>query len=148
MTAKYYYLLLSHTEFLAENGLEEVLRERANYYKNQKRQKNFWILLSPKFIENKNIQQRIEKTNFYKRLKEKNLQFTAIISMNYEFIKWIELRMGYFENISINDSNLETNARLFPYGLSGEIKLPTEQEPNFILFKDQPWQQFTNLMYK
>lgn len=102
---KYYYLASSQTRFLQEEVLEEILRERANYYISKKKPLDFWLTISPKFLQEKKINEKVKKTNYYiQRMPSISWRarydfFAVVISTNKEFIKWLKLRIGYFEDI-------------------------------------------------
>lgn len=106
MVNEFHYLLMSQKDFLENQVIEEILRERANFYLSQKKNKDFWILTQPTFILNKNFQEKISKSNFYQQQKQ-NLKssltedefFVSLVSINKEFITWVALRLGFFENI-------------------------------------------------
>lgn len=106
MVNEFHYLLMSQKDFLENQVIEEILRERANFYLSQKKKKDFWILTQPTFILNKNFQEKILKSNFYQQQKQ-NLKssltedefFVSLVSINKEFITWVALRLGFFENI-------------------------------------------------
>jgi hypothetical protein len=125
---KYYFFLMNQKQMLEDEVLEEILRERTSYYVSKNRQIDFWLLISPNFISVFNLDEKIRATNFYKQQKE-NIGFSftnsyakeyakeveeitkektnnfykdfysAIVSSDKEFIKWLKLRLGYFENI-------------------------------------------------
>jgi hypothetical protein len=99
---------MSQKDFLENQVIEELLRERATYYTTKNRIKDFWITNTPLFINCKNLKKKISKSNFYSqkssqincKLNNSNYEFyTALITSNLEFIKWIQLRLGYFEDI-------------------------------------------------
>jgi hypothetical protein len=121
----YYYLLFDQKLFFENETIEELLRERANYYYSKDKTIDFWLLPSPKFIEKDNYINFLSKTSYYKtkilnnKSLSKDLFTVALISTNIEFIKWIELRVGYFE--SYNDSNINEN--LNSNGLKGTLEL-------------------------
>ena len=107
MSQVYYYLLMSQTDFLENQVMEEILRERATFYSFQKKKKDFWILMKPNFVKELGLEEKITQTKFYEQQKfslkqdsSKELFFVALVSLNKEFIKWVELRLGYFECIS------------------------------------------------
>lgn len=104
-----YFILMSQKDFLENQVIEEVLRERANYYVSKNKLRNFWIVNSPDFVFLPKFKTKIKNSNFYKqkskqiivKLNDKDYEFyTALITFDYEFIKWIQLRIGYFEDIS------------------------------------------------
>ena len=46
-----YYFILATEKFLAEEeALEEVLRERVQYFRKQNKSNDFWILPNPSFL--------------------------------------------------------------------------------------------------
>jgi hypothetical protein len=124
---KYYFFLMNQKQMLEDEVLEEILRERTSYYVSKNRQIDFWLLISPSFVSVFNLDEKIRATNFYKQQKEnigfsftnsyvKELEeleemaeekrkyfskdfYSAIVSSDKEFIKWLKLRLGYFENI-------------------------------------------------
>ena len=70
MVLTYHYLLFSQKDFLENQIMEELLRERAQHYFLQKKLTDFWIVPSPLFISNPEISKKIKTTAYYK--KEKN----------------------------------------------------------------------------
>ena len=44
MTIRYYYLVMSQIDMLENQVLEEILRERANYYLSKNKNIDFWLL--------------------------------------------------------------------------------------------------------
>jgi hypothetical protein len=115
---------MSQVDMLENQVLEEILRERASYYYSKKKTIDFWISVSPSFLEEQNLKSKIQKTNFYK--KNKNLIssnfnkdfYSAIVSVDKEFITWLQLRLGYYENIDqINENKFVSD------GISGYIDL-------------------------
>lgn len=44
MGKNYYFILMSQKDFLENQVIEEILRERANYYTSKDKIKDFWIL--------------------------------------------------------------------------------------------------------
>ena len=128
MTIKYHYLIMSQKDMIENQVLEEILRERTTYYIAKNRIKDFWTLISPKFIKDLKLDQKIINTNFYSQQKKAitsdiNQNFYgSLVSLDKEFINWIQLRLGYFENIDGNiDSNLK--ARHISDGVIGEFAL-------------------------
>jgi len=115
----YYYLLMSQTDFIKNQVLEEVLRERANYYFSKNKVLDFWISISPSFIKDLELEQKIKETNFYIQKKEEKPDYiVALISLDKEFINWIQLRLGYFENI-----NDQLNSKYISDGIYGSFNL-------------------------
>lgn len=128
MTIPYYYLILSQKDIVENQVLEEILRERTSYYISKNKMKDFWTLMSPKFIQNLKLDKKIVETNFYSQKKEEiststNQKFYAsLISLDKDFINWIQLRLGYFENINQHvDSKLKS--KYVSDGIMGQFLL-------------------------
>lgn len=103
MTRNFYYIVMAQKDMLENEVLEEILRERASSYISKKKQLDFWLLISPKFLRQINT---IRKTNFFQQHKSDILNnnnsecYGCLISLDKDFIKWIELRLGFFEDIN------------------------------------------------
>jgi hypothetical protein len=102
---KYYYVASNQIRFLQEEVIEEILRERANYYISKKKPIDFWLLISPEFLREKKMTEKIRKTRYYSQKmplitwKGRYDFYAVVISTNKEFIKWLKLRIGYFEDV-------------------------------------------------
>ena len=100
MSLKYYYLIMSQKEMIQNQVLEEILRERANYYFAKQKSLDFWVTLSPLFLEDLNLHEKILKTNFYKQQKSSISStsdfnfYASLISLDKDFINWIQLRFN------------------------------------------------------
>jgi Protein of unknown function (DUF2488) len=82
---KYYFVVASKQFLVTEEPLEEVLRERIQYYCRTKKRIDFWLLPAPKFLEAEN----------FKNLKNKfPKNCLAIVSTNKIFITWLKLRLN------------------------------------------------------
>lgn len=82
---KYYFLLASQEFLISKEPLEEVLRERTQYYTKTKTNIDFWLLPSPNFAE----------LGRYKFIKDRFSQNSlAIVSTNKVFITWLKLRLN------------------------------------------------------
>ena len=109
MNITYHYLIMSQTDFLYNQVIEELLREKSNYYISQNKKRDFWVLTSPQIIKNKEINDKIKETSFYfmnRKLINSSEQFfcNALVSTNSDFIDWFKLRIGDFEEIGSNVS--------------------------------------------
>jgi hypothetical protein len=62
---------MSQIDMLENQVLEEILRERANYYLSKNKNIDFWLLISPTFLKINNLLEKIKQTNFYKQQKTK-----------------------------------------------------------------------------
>lgn len=118
----YYYILMSQTQMLRNEVLEEILRERTNYYFAKSKTIDFWITISPAFVTTFALQQKIQTTNFFRQrktelLSQKEPFYSALISSDKEFIRWIRLRLGYFEDL---DEDIENN-RSFDNSISDGV---------------------------
>ena len=125
--SSYHFLLISQIDLFKNQVLEEVLRERANFYISQNKKQDFWILTFPNFIKNDNFLKIILNTNYCKKnkdslycLENKYPFFAAIISSNKDFINWVTLRTGFFETIDFCKS--ENNLNNMDNSISQDIK--------------------------
>ena len=135
MSTKYYYIVMSQKDMLQNQVLEEILRERATYYISKKKTLDFWITISADFLENEEIKKKIKLTNFYNQQKEniryqfqkKESDFYAtLISTDQEFLRWIKLRLGYFENID-EEIKVEDKRTYVSDGISGVLVWENEK---------------------
>jgi hypothetical protein len=104
-----HYIIMSQKDIIKNQVLEEILRERASHYNSKQLEQDFWLVTNPsKLFENKTYS-KITKTKFYNQqfskiryesqIGEFNQDFLgAIISTNIQFIEWLRLRIGYFED--------------------------------------------------
>lgn len=129
---EYYYIVMSQISILQNEVIEEILRERANYYALTKKNNDFWLLISPKFIFLNNFLEKIIQSNFYITNKNnifykdfKNSQqfpfLGCLITTDKEFLNWIKLRLGYFEEI--NDIKESINRNFKSNGITGKIEI-------------------------
>ncbi|NCJ05437.1 DUF2488 family protein [Synechococcales cyanobacterium C] len=82
----YHYIVASQRFLLEEEPLEEVLKERHRYYKEQQKDPDFWLVKQPAFLEAPEMQ----------AVKAKCPQpCAAIMSTNPQFIQWLKLRLEY-----------------------------------------------------
>nr|YP_009546380.1 hypothetical protein [Gelidium gabrielsonii]AYO27728.1 hypothetical protein [Gelidium gabrielsonii] len=78
-----YYFALASVNFLThEEPVEEILRERTNYYNSINKDIDFWLIRNPDFIKN-NI-------TFNQK---QPISYAAIISLDKDFIQWLKLRL-------------------------------------------------------
>ena len=136
MSIKYYYIIMSQIDMLQNQVLEEILREKANYYFSKNKSLDFWISISPKFINEFNLKEDIKLSNFYKQhsseiiTKNKNEFYSALISLDKDFINWIKLRLGYFENQK-NLKNQNIGSSFISDGIYGEIDCTSKNLLNY-----------------
>nr|QCI04102.1 hypothetical protein [Antithamnionella ternifolia] len=86
MTYQYYFALASQDFLVNEEPLEEVLRERKNYYHSIAKEIDFWFVLEPNFINS---------ATFYSKSTTLPKKCAAIISLDKQFIEWLKLRIGF-----------------------------------------------------
>ena len=103
---KYYFIIASKQFLVTEEPMEEVLRERIQYYHRIHKRIDFWLLPTPNFLQ----------SNDYKSIATKlPKSCLAIVSTNKVFITWLKLRLN---NVFV-----------------GEFFGPTEQITNPLGFK-------------
>lgn len=85
----YYFTLATQTFLLEEEPVEEILRERTNFYHANNLPIDFWLIpnFEPSIIPNLGLS---------RSLMAKNL--AAIVSTNPRFIDWLKLRLQYVIN--------------------------------------------------
>jgi hypothetical protein len=119
---------MSQKQMLENEVFEEILRERTSYYYAKNKKIDFWMLIAPNFLKFYNYFEKIKTTKFYNQHqkdisfdfnkdkfetllnfnKEKQEFYSVIISSDKEFIKWLKLRVGYFEDLNnLNKNNEE-----------------------------------------
>lgn len=145
MLVKYYYILMHQKDMLQNQAFEEILRERNNYYLSKNKIPDFWITISPLFIYDKSILENLKKTSFYKKssafcsskkeqafeiFENDNYFYSALVSVDPEFIKWIKLRFGYFEEIGKSINYNEESYKFIFDGVSGFIEINNAQNEN------------------
>ena len=109
MNINYHYLIMSQKDLLQNQVIEEILREKSSYYLAQGKIPDYWILISPNFINEPSIDLKLRKTKFFQNQEQKivvksnqksNLEFyAALVSLDEEFMNWVKLRLGYFEDL-------------------------------------------------
>lgn len=97
----YYYVLASHKFLLEEEPMEEVLKERTRYYREQEKEIDFWLVPQPAFLE------APEMASVKAQAPESAV---AIVSTSAQFITWLKLRLEYV--------------------LTGEFQAPSDTIPN------------------
>ena len=97
----YFFVAASEKFLTVEEPLEEILKERERNYKENNKEKDFWLLKNPSFL----------KTNQFYDLTEKIPSTpAAVLSTDKKFITFLKLRLefvavGEFEcpNAEISD---------------------------------------------
>jgi hypothetical protein len=100
---------MSQKDLLQNQVIEEILREKSSYYNVQNKTPDYWVVISPYFLKDRNLTEEIRKTSFFKNQKDKivvnpireqSLEFYgALVSLDEDFMNWMQLRLGYFERI-------------------------------------------------
>jgi hypothetical protein len=99
---KYFFIIASQQFLLTEEPLEEILRERIEYYRRKKMPIDFWLLPSPKFLDIPQLKD--VKTKCPEKC-------VAIISTNQILITWLKLRL---QNVMLGEFQGPTNELLNP----------------------------------
>nr|YP_010850548.1 hypothetical protein Ycf54 [Lophurella hookeriana]WGH13437.1 hypothetical protein Ycf54 [Lophurella hookeriana] len=84
--SNYHFAFASQSFFLDQEPIEEILRERTQYYNSCKKDIDFWFILNPQFLSSLD-----DKLNYY----DKNQSFAAIVSLDKQFIQWLKLRLVF-----------------------------------------------------
>lgn len=86
-----YYFIVASSEFLlVTEPVEEILRERVQHYRRVKKNIDFWLVQSPKFLES------VQLTGLQTKLRQARIdnECSAIISVDKTFITWLKLRLN------------------------------------------------------
>lgn len=84
---KTYYFALASNDFLFfEEPIEEILRERYQYYKRINLPLDFWLIRSPKFLQTSEMEELRDKLDSSK-------SYSAIVSTDKIFVRWLKLRL-------------------------------------------------------
>ncbi|MFE4106432.1 MgPME-cyclase complex family protein [Almyronema epifaneia] len=82
----YYYAAASQHFLLEEEPFAEVINERTRHYQEQEKEKDFWLIRQPAFLEAPELA----------AVKAKCPQpAAAVVSTNATFITWLKLRLEY-----------------------------------------------------
>ena len=82
----YYFSIASKNFLMKEEPIEEILRERTDYYNRINKDIDFWLVINPKFIN----------LNEFAQIKAQLISTpAAIISLDKQFIEWLKLRIGF-----------------------------------------------------
>lgn len=81
-----YHYVLASQQFLIDEAIDEVLKERTRYYADQGKAIDFWLIQQPAFLEASDLA----------AIKAQCPQpVGAIVSTNAQFITWLKLRLEY-----------------------------------------------------
>lgn len=89
-SVKYHFVIGSSKFLLKNEPLEEMLRERAQFLRREKKPITFWVIKSPKFLKSPQF------TDLKSKIVEAGLsevELTAIISVDQTFTTWLKLRL-------------------------------------------------------
>nr|YP_009684060.1 ycf54 [Lessonia spicata]YP_010990756.1 hypothetical protein Ycf54 [Lessonia nigrescens]QDP13884.1 ycf54 [Lessonia spicata]QWK42657.1 hypothetical protein [Lessonia spicata]WOX59789.1 hypothetical protein Ycf54 [Lessonia nigrescens] len=103
----YYFIVASNEFLLVTEPVEEILRERVQHYRRVKKNIDFWLVQSPKFLES------VQLIDLQTKLTQARIanQCSAIVSVDKTFITWLKLRLN---NVAIGSFSAPT----------GDIKSP------------------------
>lgn len=120
----YHFIIMSQRQMFQNQVLEEILRERTDFYLANNKEIDFWVLVSPSFLYTSPFQNRLKETKFYEQFQaeicdqNENKTFAVLATTNTKFANWVKLRLGYFEswddykttksNLRISDGVAET----------------------------------------
>ena len=65
----YHFIIFEQNDIFKNETVEELLRERANYYINKDKLCDFWILLNPFFIKEPSFLEKLKLTNYCNKFK-------------------------------------------------------------------------------
>nr|CRF40038.1 Hypothetical protein ycf54 [Laurencia snackeyi] len=82
----YYFAIASKDFFLYQEPIEEILRERTQYYRVLNKELDFWFTLKPDFLTLLDY-----KTSYFSIPDS----LAAIVSLDKDFIRWLKLRVGF-----------------------------------------------------
>lgn len=86
-----YHFVIGSSKFLLKNEpLEEMLRERAQFLRREKKPITFWLVKSPKFLNSpqlNDIQDKLLEAGL------SGVELTAIVSLDESFTTWLKLRL-------------------------------------------------------
>lgn len=121
----YYFTIMSQQQMFQNEVLEEILRERTDFYLANNKEIDFWILVSPSFLYTSSFQKSLKETKFYEQFfneicdKDGNEAFAVLITTDKTFSNWIQLRLGYFE--SWNSYKTTKNTSIISDGVAESV---------------------------
>ena len=83
----------------------------------------FTRLLNPFFIKEPALLEKLKLTNYFNKFKNGKVDFSVLVSTDIEFIKWIKLRVGFFEDLNepLERKDLTSNGVYFSLNFSDSI---------------------------
>ena len=133
---------MTQKNLLKNQVLEELLREKSNNYQINKQQRDFWIINSPNFLEELKLTERIKNSNFYRNNRDDINYFSCLVSLDKKYIQWIELRLGYFENIK--DLNTLNSQKFVSDGIVGSVDL--EENSSILVLNENKLRVDSNIL--
>ena len=82
----YYFVAASEKFLTVEEPLEEILKERERNYKENNKEKDFWLLKNPYFLK---------ATQFVDLVQKIPSPSAAVISTDKKFITFLKLRLEF-----------------------------------------------------
>ena len=82
----YYFVAASEKFLTVEEPLEEILKERERNYKENNKEKDFWLLKNPSFLKT---------TQFVDLVQKIPSPSAAVISTDKKFITFLKLRLEF-----------------------------------------------------
>ena len=83
---KYYFVAASEKFLTVEEPLEEILKERERNYKENGKEKDFWLLKNPSFLQT---------TQFIDLVAKIPSPPAAVVSTDKKFITFLKLRLEF-----------------------------------------------------
>ena len=83
---KYYFVAASEKFLTVEEPLDEILRERERNYKENNKEKDFWLLKNPSFLQT---------TQFVDLMAKIPSPTAAVLSTDKKFITFLKLRLEF-----------------------------------------------------
>ena len=67
--------------------------------------------------------EKLKLTNYFNKFKNGKVDFSVLVSTDIEFIKWIKLRVGFFEDLNepLERKDLTSNGVYFSLNFSDNI---------------------------
>nr|YP_009393437.1 hypothetical protein [Bostrychia simpliciuscula]ARW61999.1 hypothetical protein [Bostrychia simpliciuscula] len=93
----YHFVVASKSFLLVQEPIEEILRERTYYYKDNNKEIDFWFITNPSFID------VLELKNEFLSIPD---SLAAIVSLDQQFIKWLKLRISFVHIGSFKSKSL------------------------------------------
>jgi hypothetical protein len=138
---------MSQKDILLDQVLEEILREKTSYYLIRDITPDFWILVSPTFIKEQKLNSKIRTTKFFQDQKDKIVVewptggsqefYVALVSLEEDFMNWMKLRLGYFEEIEAYRESTDFPSYVSD-GICGSFLIDESQEQSVSILNSNP----------